>query len=155
MTPAYDQHGVTLYTGDAIAVLRELPDGCVQCVVTSPPYWALRDYGTATWEGGDAGCDHRKAAVANRGEDFRKRGADKGYAPGSNFTNYGERNATASDFESTCGKCGARRIDKHLALTRILKPLDILNAAILAVIDGLAVAADQDERLAVALEGPG
>lgn len=26
---------------------RRLPlvDGCVQCVVTSPPYWGLRDYG--------------------------------------------------------------------------------------------------------------
>jgi DNA modification methylase len=25
--------------------LQELPDGSVQCVVTSPPYWGLRDYG--------------------------------------------------------------------------------------------------------------
>ena len=25
--------------------LPSLPDGCVQCVVTSPPYWGLRDYG--------------------------------------------------------------------------------------------------------------
>ncbi len=27
--------------------LRELPDGSVHCVVTSPPYWGLRDYGWA------------------------------------------------------------------------------------------------------------
>jgi len=28
---------------------RRIPikDGCIQCVVTSPPYWGLRDYGTA------------------------------------------------------------------------------------------------------------
>jgi DNA modification methylase len=31
--------------GDAREVLRSLPDECVQMVVTSPPYWGLRDYG--------------------------------------------------------------------------------------------------------------
>jgi DNA modification methylase len=31
---------------DAISYLRTLPDGCVNCVVTSPPYFGLRDYGT-------------------------------------------------------------------------------------------------------------
>ena len=31
--------------GDVLDGLRELPDGCVQCCVTSPPYWGLRDYG--------------------------------------------------------------------------------------------------------------
>jgi len=32
-------------TGDCLAVLRTMPDACVQCVVTSPPYFSLRDYG--------------------------------------------------------------------------------------------------------------
>ena len=36
----------TLYCGDALAVLQTLPAESVQCVVTSPPYWGLRDYGT-------------------------------------------------------------------------------------------------------------
>lgn len=31
--------------GDALAVLRTLPDESVHCCVTSPPYWGLRDYG--------------------------------------------------------------------------------------------------------------
>jgi DNA modification methylase len=31
--------------GDALERLRELPDESVQCCVTSPPYWGLRDYG--------------------------------------------------------------------------------------------------------------
>ena len=35
----------TLYVGDAIEVLRTLPAESVQCCVTSPPYWGLRDYG--------------------------------------------------------------------------------------------------------------
>lgn len=31
--------------GDAHQVLKQLPDESVDCIVTSPPYWALRDYG--------------------------------------------------------------------------------------------------------------
>jgi site-specific DNA-methyltransferase (adenine-specific) len=31
--------------GDVSEVLPRLPDACVQCIVTSPPYWGLRDYG--------------------------------------------------------------------------------------------------------------
>lgn len=31
--------------GDTIARMGELPERCVQCCVTSPPYWGLRDYG--------------------------------------------------------------------------------------------------------------
>lgn len=38
-------HG-TLYQGDSLAVLSTLPAESVQCCVTSPPYWGLRDYGT-------------------------------------------------------------------------------------------------------------
>ena len=30
--------------GDSRAELARLPDRCVHCVVTSPPYWGLRDY---------------------------------------------------------------------------------------------------------------
>lgn len=30
---------------DALEGLRSLPDDCVQCCVTSPPYWGLRNYG--------------------------------------------------------------------------------------------------------------
>ncbi len=29
---------------DALTGLRQLPDECIDCVVTSPPYWNLRDY---------------------------------------------------------------------------------------------------------------
>ena len=36
----------TLLIGDVLERLRELPDESVQCVVTSPPYWGLRDYKT-------------------------------------------------------------------------------------------------------------
>ena len=31
--------------GDAIEVVRQLPDACIDTIVTSPPYWQQRDYG--------------------------------------------------------------------------------------------------------------
>src|ERR1039457_6218723 len=31
--------------GDALAVLKTLPDNLVDCIITSPPYFGLRDYG--------------------------------------------------------------------------------------------------------------
>lgn len=38
---------VRIMIGDVREKLRELPDESVHCVVTSPPYWGLRDYGNA------------------------------------------------------------------------------------------------------------
>jgi DNA modification methylase len=37
----------TIIQGDALEVLRTLPDNSVDCCVTSPPYYALRDYGVS------------------------------------------------------------------------------------------------------------
>lgn len=36
-----------IYNVDCLSGLKNLPDNCVQCCVTSPPYWRLRDYGIA------------------------------------------------------------------------------------------------------------
>lgn len=44
MTVTIGDRGRVVF-GDAVERLRELPDGSVDCVVTSPPYWQLRDYG--------------------------------------------------------------------------------------------------------------
>jgi DNA modification methylase len=51
MSAAFDAAGngsamiTQLYHGDALEVLRTLPDASVHCCVTSPPYYGLRDYG--------------------------------------------------------------------------------------------------------------
>lgn len=45
MKPHLCDPDFTLYAGDALAVLRELPEESVDCCVTSPPYFGLRDYG--------------------------------------------------------------------------------------------------------------
>jgi len=49
------------YGRDVLEVLREMPSESVQCCVTSPPYYALRDYGTGLWEGGNEACDHKSS----------------------------------------------------------------------------------------------
>jgi DNA modification methylase len=38
---------VRILVGDVREQLKTLPDESVHCVVTSPPYWGLRDYGVA------------------------------------------------------------------------------------------------------------
>lgn len=53
--------------GDCLDVLRTLPPNSVHCVVTSPPYWSLRDYGVppSVW-GGAADCAHVWASAGTR-----------------------------------------------------------------------------------------
>lgn len=62
-----------IIVGHALDVLKTLPSESVDCVVTSPPYWGLRDYHTEplVWDG-DADCEHewgiekRKVVQPNR-----------------------------------------------------------------------------------------
>jgi DNA modification methylase len=44
--------------GNCLEVMRTMPAESVHCVVTSPPYWGLRDYGIepSTWPDGWVGC---------------------------------------------------------------------------------------------------
>jgi DNA modification methylase len=86
-----------LLRGDARSI--PLADESVHCVVTSPPYYSLRDYGTARWEGGDEECDHQ--APVHQGKTGQR--ADR------TFTAW-------IPYRDTCGKCGARRVDRQLGL---------------------------------------
>jgi site-specific DNA-methyltransferase (cytosine-N4-specific) len=45
LTPSSDGQPWTLYVGDARTVLASMPDSSANCIVTSPPYWAKRNYG--------------------------------------------------------------------------------------------------------------
>jgi len=38
-------HDSLILEGDAIQAMKLLPTGSIQCIITSPPYWGLRDYG--------------------------------------------------------------------------------------------------------------
>jgi site-specific DNA-methyltransferase (cytosine-N4-specific) len=89
-----------VYTGDARDLAGQLAPQSVSMVCTSPPYFGLRDYGTATWEGGDLACEHR---TGNQVQDSKAPGAIKsGVRPGADH--------------SRCRVCGAVRVDKQLGL---------------------------------------
>lgn len=45
MRPYFESDELVLYCGDALDVLRVFADDTVQCSLSSPPYWALKDYG--------------------------------------------------------------------------------------------------------------
>ena len=36
-----------IYCGDCLSVMKTFPAESINCCVTSPPYWGLRDYGVA------------------------------------------------------------------------------------------------------------
>ena len=58
-----------ILVGDCIESMRSLPDQSVNCCVTSPPYWGLRDYG----HDGQIGLEETPAAyVARMVEVFRE-----------------------------------------------------------------------------------
>lgn len=92
--------------GDVRDGLRTLPANSVHCCVTSPPYWGLRDYGTASWEGGDSTCDHA-------GEPMRtSANINRNCGTGNDVKNAERRQF----YRDQCGKCGAVRIDNQLGL---------------------------------------
>lgn len=84
---------------DCLTGLKGLPDNSVDCCVTSPPYYGLRDYGTATWTGGDPACQHsvRKETNFEKCKQSSNRGNSK--PP-----------------KGVCLKCGAIRIDNQIGL---------------------------------------
>lgn len=45
MKPYYETDRGKLFMGDCLEVMRKIPDESVNCGITSPPYWGLRDYG--------------------------------------------------------------------------------------------------------------
>lgn len=91
--------------GNALDVLKTLPDKSVQMCVTSPPYYNLRDYGTATWVGGDPNCNH-----------YRDSKYSENCATGHKYMmEHGEAVGDAI-YKTVCPKCGAVRIDEQIGL---------------------------------------
>jgi len=82
--------------GDCLEVLKTLPSDSVNCCITSPPYWGLRDYGTAKWEGGNGNCEH---TISHYSDNLK---------PDCDRPVRGDR--------SLCIKCGAKRIDSQIGL---------------------------------------
>ena len=92
----------------ANALYLPIADNSVDCVVTSPPYWGLRDYGTATWVGGDEECEHM-GNVHSTQTGFNKRWFGKEFATD-------KQGGLKEFYKNVCGKCGAVRKDNQLGL---------------------------------------
>lgn len=83
-----------------------LPDQSVQCVVTSPPYYGLRDYGTSqqVWASEHPLCaDGRHSWVDST---FRRKNSDTKKGQKQN-TNVGANNRDKPCVNSFCDSCGA------------------------------------------------
>jgi DNA modification methylase len=95
-----DDSDIILRHGDAAAELAALEPATINCIVTSPPYYGLRDYGTGRWVGGSEQCDHLAPPRGGQGEASAKQVTSKGNQ--------------AYQYPRVCGKCGAQREDEQL-----------------------------------------
>jgi DNA modification methylase len=96
--------------GNCLEVLKTLEPESVNMCITSPPYYGLRDYGTAVWSGGDENCDHKQPY--HRGKT----------AQVGNQLN----EADAKQYEEVCEKCGAvKQEDNQIGLEQT--PTEYIN----------------------------
>lgn len=115
--------------GSCLERLRDLPDGSVQCCVTSPPYWGLRDYGHADQLGLEPTPE---AYVANMVEVFREvRRVLRD--DGTLWLNLGDSYAANRSYQVPSTKGGPKHSDSQAAGGKAssvpdgLKPKDLIG----------------------------
>ena len=95
-----------IYQGDCLKTLKTFPDESINCVMTSPPYWALRNYGTESeniW-GGKENCKHEWEEIKKSSRGGEGKNSIVGANRNSEANNRGK--PTISNF---CKKCNAWR----------------------------------------------
>lgn len=122
-----------IHHGNALDVLRTLPAKSVDCVVTSPPYWSLREYPVAAtiWDG-KQNCRHKWVDYLRPAANGKTNGRMQGWKPGRHGATRVPQN---SQFCAKCGAwCGQLGLEptpklyvKHLVqifrqIRRVLKP---------------------------------
>ncbi len=96
---------IKILQGNCIDKLKTITDKTFHTCVTSPPYWGLRDYGTATWIGGDSNCPHmRTTKISKDTTTGHKAMFEQGNVVGDAI------------YKKICPKCGAERVDNQLGL---------------------------------------
>jgi len=98
----------TIIQGHALNVLKTLPDESVNCCLTSPPYWGLRDYGIepVIWDG-DKDCKHIWGNTLKGKQTGRNDTNDPTSTNFGGWSNWdGGKNDEKGQF---CQKCGAWR----------------------------------------------
>jgi len=76
--PYFESGDVTLFHGDALEVARTMPSGSVQTIVTSPPYFGLRDYGEDGQIGAEGSVGEYVARLVELFRELRRVLADDG-----------------------------------------------------------------------------
>lgn len=96
---------IKILQGNCLHTLAQLPEKSINTVVTSPPYWGLRDYGTGEWQGGDPNCPHMRTTKISKDTSTGHKGMfDQGSVVGDAI------------YKSECPQCGAVRKDEQLGL---------------------------------------
>ena len=102
---------VQILQGDCIEILKTLEPRSINCCVTSPPYLGLRDYGTASWIGGDIDCEHKNPKMGK---------PTWGEGSTGSSTLIGKPSNDSHSLEGFKGKicplCGAKRVDSQIGL---------------------------------------
>ena len=123
--------------GNVLDVLKTLPENIIDCVVTSPPYYGLRDYGENAYTiwGGDTDCEHEWETERTPRPNASGGATEKDYkGDAQHYADYNDR----ATYSKNCTKCGAwygqlgleptfEEFVEHLCLIfdeikRILKP---------------------------------
>jgi DNA modification methylase len=89
-----------VHFGDALLHLREsIPADSVQTCITSPPFYAQRDFGTRHWFGGDAACKHDRKTTHGPSR--------PGKAPQTKYRTTAASLMGQAATTNSCSKCGA------------------------------------------------
>jgi site-specific DNA-methyltransferase (cytosine-N4-specific) len=118
------QSNCTLVVGDARKVLAELPDEHFQCVITSPPYWGLRDYGIEGQIGAEKNVDDYLADLVALFREVRRTLRPDGTLwlnIGDSYTSGGR------SWRDTDSKNKARGMDYRAPTPEGLKPKDLIG----------------------------
>ncbi len=114
--PYYQDSHVTLHHGQALDVLSSLPSGSVDCCVTSPPYFGLRDYGVAGQIGAEASPAEFVAALVAVFAEVRRVLADDGTLwlnlGDSYYSGRGNPGPNADDEKNFARRGWTRALDK-------------------------------------------
>ena len=95
----------TILFGDCQNTLKEFAPNSARTCITSPPYYGLRDYGTATWIGGDPNCSHK------RDSKVKAENCNTGHKNHDDMAGGGD-----AIYKTVCPKCGAIRQDSQIGL---------------------------------------
>ena len=95
--------------GNCLDKLKDIETNSIHSVVTSPPYYALRDYGTGEWVGGDENCEH---------EGNNLLGNNRNGLSSGDCSRQANNPALSS---GQCVKCGAIKEDEQIGLESTLQ----------------------------------